>query len=218
MKKIYLFAVFIFVVLLNSCEQGSTTKNTEQMNKQDLVYETIMNRRSIRAYKQEQVSQEKLDSIMQCAIYAPSALNRQSWEVRVVQNSELLAAMNNRFVEDAKGKSLQGSAARAQEPGFSVFHGAPTLVIVAHDKSNAYSPVDCGLLAENILLSAASMDLGTCVIGNMAGLLNNPKNKDLRDKLALPDTHDITFGIALGYKNEDPQAPERKTDRVKFIK
>lgn len=218
MKKIYLFTIFIFVVLLNSCDQGATTKDPEQMNKQDLVYETIMNRRSIRAYKPEQVPQEKLDSIMQCAIYAPSALNRQSWEVRVVQNSELLAAMNNRFVEDAKGKSLQGSAARAQEPGFSVFHGAPTLVIVAHDKSNAYSPVDCGLLAENVLLSAASMDLGTCVIGNMAGLLNNPKNKDLRDKLALPETHDVTFGIALGYSNENPQAPERKTDRVKFIK
>jgi len=218
MKKIYLFPVFIFVVLLNSCSQESTIKDTERMNKQDLVYETIMNRRSIRAYKPEQVPQEKLDSIMQCAIYAPSALNRQSWEVRVVQNPELLSAMNNRFVDDAKGKSLKGSAARAQEPGFSVFHGAPTLIIVAHDKSNSYSLVDCGLLAENVLLSAESMDLGTCVIGNMAGLLNNPKNKDLRDKLALPDTHDIAFGIALGYKNENPQAPERKTDRVKFIR
>lgn len=155
---------------------------------------------------------------MQCAINAPSALNRQSWEVRVIQNADLLSRINGSFVEKAKGKTLQGSAARAQEPGFSVFHGAPTLIVVAKDKSNPYSAVDCGLLAQNILLSAESMDIGTCVIGNTASILNDPDSKGFLEEMSMPETHDVVFGIAIGYKNERPEAKPRENGRVQFVK
>lgn len=177
-----------------------------------------MSRRSIRSYKPEQITPEQLDTIVKCAINAPSALNKQSWEIRVIQSADLLSRINNSFVEKAKGKSLQGSAARAQEPGFSVFHGAPTLIIVGKDKSNPYSAVDCGLLAQNILLSAESMDIGTCTIGNMAGILNDPDSKDFLKEINMPDTHEVVFGIAVGYKNESPDAKPRDESKVQYIR
>ncbi|MFR9166289.1 MAG: nitroreductase family protein [Dysgonomonas sp.] len=216
MKKLLLLPLAFLV--LSSCNENNEKTENMPVEKKNEVYETIMKRRSIRAYKAEQVPQEKLDSVMKCAIYAPSALNRQPWEVRVVQSAELLAKMNKRFVEQAKGKNLQGSASRAQEAGFNVFHGAPTLIVVARDKNNPYSAVDCGLLAQNVLLSAYSLNLGTCVIGNTASLLNNPSNKDLLQALDLPDTHEVAFGIAIGYPNETPDAPQRDTNKVKYIK
>lgn len=216
MKKIFLaiLACFMFV----ACEQSKKEQGGTTMQEKNKVVETIMNRRSIRAYKPEQIKQEQLDTIMQCAINAPSALNKQSWEVRVVQNADLLSRINGSFVEKAKGKTLQGSAARAQEPGFSVFHGAPTLIVVAKDKSNPYSAVDCGLLAQNILLSAESMDMGTCVIGNTASILNDPDSKEFLEEMNMPDTHDVVFGIAIGYKNERPDAKPRENGRVQFVK
>lgn len=214
MKKL----LFVSVIVLGMISCNEKQKGETIMEQKNTVVESIMNRRSIRSYKPEQIQQAQLDTIIQCGINAPSALNKQSWEVRVIQNADLLNRINSRFVEQAKGKSLQGSAARAQQPGFSVFHGAPTLIIVAKDKSNPYSGVDCGLFAQNVLLSAESMNIGTCVIGNMASILNNPDNKDLLAELNIPDTHEVIFGIATGYKNESPDAKPRDEGKVKYIK
>ena len=50
------------------------------------------------------------------------------------ENKELLTDINNRFLAFAKGKKLSGSASRAGEPGFSVFHSAPTLIVMAKDQ------------------------------------------------------------------------------------
>lgn len=214
MKKILL--IVACGIFLSAC--ATQEKEKKEMKQENEVVKTIMERRSIRAYKSDQIKPEQLDTIIQCAINAPSALNKQSWEVRVIQNADLLARINNSFVEKAKGKTLQGSAARAQEPGFSVFHGSPTLIIVGKDKSNSYSAVDCGLLAQNILLSAQSMNIGTCVIGNMAGILNDPDAKHFLDEIKMPETHDVIFGIAIGYKAETPDAKERDQNKVVYIK
>lgn len=194
-----------------------TMATTAPEHKNEVV-EAIKNRRSIRSYKPEQIDQAQLDTIIDCGISAPSALNKQSWEIRVIQDADLLKRINDSFVEKAKGKELKGSAARAQEPGFSVFHGAPTLIIVAKDKSNPYSAVDCGLLAQNILLSAESMNIGTCTIGNMASILNDPDAKEFLKEINMPDTHEVAFGIAIGYKNESPEAKPRDASKVQYIK
>lgn len=218
MKKISGIIVIALLFILVACGESEKAKEGSMESKKNAVVEAIMNRRSIRAYKPEQVDQAQLDTIIQCGINAPSALNKQSWEVRVIQNADLLAAINNRFVENAKGKTLQGSAAKAQEPGFSVFHGAPTLIIVARDKSNSYSAVDCGLFAQNILLSAQSMNIGTCVIGNMASILNDPGSKEFLEAMQMPDSYEVVFGIAIGYKNESPEAKPRDIAKVQYVK
>lgn len=218
MKKISGIIVIALLFILVACGESEKAKEVSMESKKNAVVEAIMNRRSIRAYKPEQVDQAQLDTIIQCGINAPSALNKQSWEVRVIQNADLLAAINNRFVENAKGKTLQGSAAKAQEPGFSVFHGAPTLIIVARDKSNSYSAVDCGLFAQNILLSAQSMNIGTCVIGNMASILNDPGSKEFLEAMQMPDSYEVVFGIAIGYKNESPEAKPRDIAKVQYVK
>lgn len=213
----YLLIAITACLFLSACKNNKRerTNNMETTNK---VVETILSRRSIRLYKPEQVKQEQLDTIIKCAINAPSALNKQSWEVRVILNRDLLNKINAYFVEKAKGKNLQGSAARAQEPGFDVFHGAPILIVVGKDKENPYSAVDCGLLAQNILLSAESMNIGTCVIGNTAGILNDPDSKDFLKEINMPETHEVAFGIAIGYKNELPDAKPRDENKVQYIK
>lgn len=215
MKKICIAAMAC--LMLWACD-NSKKERTNGMEQKNAVVEAIMSRRSIRSYKPEQIKPEQLDTIMKCAINAPSALNRQSWEVRAIQSADLLSRINSSFVEKAKGKNLQGSAARAQEPGFSVFHGAPTLIIVGKDKSNPYSAVDCGLLAQNILLSAESMNIGTCTIGNMASILNDPDSADFLKEINMPDTHEVVFGIAVGYKNESPDAKPRDESKVQYIR
>jgi nitroreductase len=182
------------------------------------VIETILSRRSIRSYGPEQISDAALETLLQCAVNAPSALNMQPWEIRVVQAPGLLKRINDCFVKYAEGKDLPGSASKAQTPGFSVFHGAPTLIIVAGDEANAYSPVDCGLLGQNILLAAESMDIGTCVIGSVVACLNTPEAASVVRELDFPAGYRILYAIATGYKNQRPDAKPRETGKVRIIR
>lgn len=191
------FLFFCLAVFIFSCTPKQEQSSEPQLSKSAVVYENIMNRRSVRVYKPEQVSKEQLDTIMQCAINAPSARNLQSWEVRVIQSADVLAQI------------------RAINPNFA--YGAPTVIVVAKDKSNASSDIDCGLLAQNIQLMAEAMDLGTVVLGRMSGIPEKPEAKDIMTSLDLPETHEVTFAIALGYKNERPDAKPRDPDKVKYI-
>lgn len=216
MKKSILFLPLLLAVLVTSCE----TKKQEKMevNKKDVVVENIMNRRSIRSYKPEQIKDDELKQIIECGINAPSGLNKQSWELRVIQNPEFIAEMNNGFVKYAAGQQMEGSASRSQQPGFSVFHGAPTVILVASDES-LYSPVDCGLLGENILLSAEAMNIGTCVVGGVTEYFNTPEAKEnIVPKFKLSEGFKPLYCIVMGYKNESPKAKPRDASKVQYIK
>jgi nitroreductase len=192
-----LMLILISMALLGACAKPAEESTNPPLSKSQVVYETIMSRRSIRAYKPDPVSKAQLDTIIQCAIHAPSARNGQSWQVRVIRS------------EDVMGKI------RTINPGFS--YGAPTLIAIAREKNNSISSADCGFLAQNILLMAEAMDLGTVVLGNMGGVPTHPDAKEVMAALDFPDTHEVIFAVALGYKNETPEARPRDADKVKFI-
>lgn len=197
MKKVLFFALVAFSLVACGEKTAQVAEAQEQISKKDVVIENIMNRRSIRVYKPEQVSKAQIDSIMQCAINAPSANNKQPWEVRIIQNAELLGKM-----KEINAKS---------------FHNAPTVIIVAADKNNPFGHSDCGMLAQNILLSAEAMDLGTCMLGGLGRMLNDPKAEDILKALELPEGYEVMYGISLGYKAESPDAKPRETGKVKYI-
>ena len=180
-----------------ACTKPVAEQADPQPSKSQVVYENIMSRRSIRSYKPDQVAREQIDTIIQCAINAPSAGNGQSWQVRVIQNPEVMDKI------------------RALNPDFS--YGAPTLIAVAKDKYSGISAADCGFLTQNILLMAEAMDLGTVVLGNMGGIPDNPNAKEIMTALDLPASHEIIFAVALGYKNEAPDARPRDASKVKYI-
>ena len=182
------------------------------------VLENIYTRRSVRKYESKQVADDLLEQVLESALWTPSALNKQPWQVRVVQSPKLLREINNRFVEwAAKQKGLQGSAARASEEDFSVFHHAPTLIVVFRDKNNHYSAGDCGMLAQNVMLSAHSLGLGSCVIGNVATVFSLCP-KWFLEEMNVSDDYEVSFGIAIGYPAENPPQKPRDKDKFELIR
>lgn len=215
MKKLIVIAATVLATI--SCTEVPTENIVYKGTQKEAIINNILTRRSVRKYTDQQVSKAQLDTIMQSAIFAPSALNKQPWEVRVIQNQELLDEINNRFLKYAQGKEFQGSASRWREPGFSIFHNSPTLIVISRDSSNGYSMLDCGIILQNILLSAHAMDLGTCPIGSLVPVLTLPENKDIIELLNIPDGYEVAINIALGYPAEHPVAPKRYAERVKII-
>jgi len=216
MKKIVFISTFLFALV--SCNQEVVVEKKVYAGKdKQAIIDNILSRRSIRKYTAQQITQAQIDTIMKCAIFAPSALNKQPWEVRVIQNKQILKEVNDRFLKHAEGKEFQGSAAHYREPGFSIFHNAPTLIVIAKDKSNNNSALDCGILLQNILLSSHALGLGTCPLGTLVPVLNKEENKDLLQLLNIPDGYEVAINISLGYAAETPIAPKRYADKVKII-
>jgi len=214
MKKITLF--LLSIIMLSACNSEKPVERYDGTAK-EAILDNMISRRAIRKYKTTQVSQGQLDTLMQHAIYAPSALNKQPWQIRIVQNPKWLTELNNRFLQYAQGRTFQGSAANYKEPGFSIYHAAPTVIVIARDKNNPASQLDCGIILQNILLAAHSLDLGTCPLGTIVPVMNLPQNKDLLEALNIPDDYEIAINIALGYPDENPPIKERYADKIKII-
>ena len=59
------------------------------------VIETIMTRRSVRKYQPQAVNRDTMQVIVECGINAPNAINRQAWEVRIVDNPEVIKKLTD---------------------------------------------------------------------------------------------------------------------------
>lgn len=180
---------------------------------------TILNRRSIRAYKQEQIKDEELNAIMQAGIYAPSAINEQPWRITAVQNREILHRINEacRAIILKSGNKI--FAERAKSPEFSIFYNAPTLIIVSGDEKAIAPLADCALALENMFLAAASMEIGSCWINAITQLSGDEEGRALIKELEIPEGHKIYCAGSFGYKAADsPEAAPRKENLVNIIK
>lgn len=205
--------ILLATCMLLSCH--STDKTKSEISEPNAVVENILSRRTIRSYKPEQIQKEQLDTILHCAVNAPSSRNYQPWEIRVIQNPERLKSINKAFNEYALKQDPSNE--KVKEENYSIFYNAPTLIIVAKDKNNLYGDFDCGLLTQNILLSAKSMNIGSVCLGILSRYLEEEDAKSLVSEFNIPESHEIKIVIGLGYTNENPKAKPRDTNKIQFI-
>ena len=202
-------------VLCSCTSQGSQQKevvtDSVSVSQVDPVIETIMSRRSIRKYKPEAVEREKMQTIVECGINAPNGMNKQSWEVRVVDNPEFINGLTEIFKKE--------NPKAAERPGFqNMFNNAPTVVFIANDPAYDMSQIDCGLLGENMILSAWSMGIGSCCLGGPTRFMTStPAAAEYLKKLDIPEGYQLLYCIAFGYPDETPTAKPRNAAKVKFI-
>ena len=202
MKNINLLLAGLCLVMAAACNQHEN----EKMN--NAAIENMMARRSIRAYKSTPVGRDTLTRIMECAINAPSGQNRQSWEVRIIDNPATLAEMS-----EAMRLSHPGNKFAAQ-----CFRGAPVMVFIARDLSYDFSAYDCGLMAQNMMLSAWSLGVGSVCLGSPVRFLkDNEICKPYVEKLNFSDGYEFCLCVGLGYADESPQAKPRDMGKVEFV-
>ena len=193
----------------------SCTTPSQQEIKTDVrnnaVIETIMTRRSVRKYQPQAVNRDTMQIIVECGINAPNAINRQAWEIRVVDNPEVIKKLTDLYVKD--------NPKEAENPSFiNMFRNAPTVAFIANDTTFAYSPVDCGLMAENMILSAWSMGIGSCCLGGPARFMkSNPEANKYLQEMGFSENYDLLLCIGFGYPAETPKAKPRDAAKVKFM-
>ena len=210
MKIRHLLIAFAVMIVATSGQQPDEKDGKKGEEKTNATIETIMARRSIRKYKDMPVSRDILEIIMECGINAPNAINKQSWEVRVVDNPKLL--------EEMKEAMAAGHPDMPAEAAKGCFRGAPVMVFIARDSAFPFSAFDCGLMAENMMLSAWSMGVGSvCLASPVRFLTDNEACKPYIEKLGFSEGYELCLCIGLGYADEQPDAKPRNKEKVKFI-
>lgn len=173
---------------------------------ENAVIENIMSRRSIRRYRNEPVSREVMQEIALCGINAPNGQNKQSWEVRIVDNP------------DFQNEIKTVMAAAGGERAAGCFYNAPVWVFIARDNGYDFSTIDCGLLAENMMLSAHSLGVGSVCLGSpVRFILTSPEKDKVLSKLGFSEGYELCLCIAFGYPDEVPVAKPRDINKVKFV-
>lgn len=206
------FAVLLLPLM--ACGGGAQQQAPAEIPVQDSlknqVVETIMTRRSVRQYKPQAVEREKMQTIVECGVNAPNAMNKQPWEVRVVDNADYINGVTELY-KKANPKA-------AEDPAFkNMFRNAPTVVFIGHDTKSESSPFDCGLLAENMMISAWSMGIGSCCLGSPARFMKTPEAAEYLQKLGFSEGYELLYCIGFGYPDEAPAAKPREAAKVKFV-
>jgi nitroreductase len=153
------------------------------------VFSAILKRRSIRSFTEAAVAEDSVLKMLEAARWAPSGGNRQPWRFVVVQDRDTIR-MIKMFAE-----------------GLS---GTPTLVIaICTEKrrvDDIYSKttlMDIGMTAENIMLEAVELGLGSCAIASFS-------EEPVKRLLGIPDETTVTLLLSMGYPDKEPAVRPRK--------
>lgn len=178
--------------------------------------QSILERRSVRAYEARPVPDETLELIVKCGRYAPSGLDRQPWHFTVVRDRALMdriSAATQAVMARSENPVLRQKAAA---PDYDCWRHAPMAIVVSGDGSDG-AAADCANATENMALAAHALGLGSCYQGSFKAGLLAPGNEPLLQELNLPAGYTPLYALALGYAAERPDPTPRKENCVNYV-
>ena len=208
-KTLTMAAMALLTVVLGGCQSENSMKQSETP-----VVDAIMSRRSIRQYEDKAVPRELLQKIAVCGVNAPNAMNKQEWEVRIIDDENYLNEVTELMKEDMP------FFVKSDDPNFrNAFRNATALIAVAcPDDKMGMTLINVGLMGENMCLAAQELGLGTCIMaGPSAFLVNSPKAKPYLDRLGFSEGYKLRYVLGVGYPAESPAAKPRDLSKIKFV-
>lgn len=185
----------------------------------------MIKRRTIRKYKPEQIAQEELNAILEAGLHAPNAGGNQSAIIVACQNVELNEELGkiSRQVESL-GKVRLGRVS-AEQPSIlddenikSGFYGAPTVITLFALKDQYNLSGDCFMAAENIVLAAQSLGIGSCVVCRAGITFATERGMEIQREWGISDEYKARIHVALGYPDGNiPSYKPRKKGRVLHV-
>ena len=177
-----------------------------------MIFEDLLkNRRTIRNYKEDPVSVELIQEMIQESTLAPSAGNGQPWQFIIVNNKEMIQTLSDESKQnllDRIAKDPNDYSARYKgmlEKISNVFYNAPSLVIIGGEKNLKNLYLDCALAGCYFMMAATSRNMGTCWV-NLGAEIHDP---ELRKSLGMTDDFQIVAPITVGYPVVIPSPPKR---------
>ena len=178
------------------------------------VLKTMLERSSIRAYTEEKLTNEELESLKAAALSAPTAMNRQDQRFIFVTDDEKLKLFDESVLREIVESGNHDFAERIRSRGGSTTYHAPLIVIIV-SKPAHFSRVDAGIAVENIALCAKSLGLDSVILGMPEGMFRGAHAEALMREFRFPDGFEFSIAIGVGHRAMD-KAPH-ETDPKHII-
>lgn len=166
------------------------------------ILENIRTRRSVRKYKEAQITEDELNTVLEAGTYAPSGRGLQSPILVAVQDPETK-------------KRLIKMNAEILGTDTDPYYGAPTLILVFAPVDRTTCIEDGSCVLDTMMLAAHSIGLASCWIHREKEMFATTEGKALMKKWGVPENFNGIGALALGYADGPlPQAPQRKEGRI----
>ena len=183
------------------------------------LLDAMRERRAVRDYINEPVDKAVLVRLIDAAVLAPSAMNRQDWLFVVITDPLALDSIAHKAKLHMlslldQTPPLRGFREHLSKPDYNIFYRAPALVVICAMADDEMARQDCCLAAENLMLAARAEDLGSCWIGFAEAWLDLPEAKA---ELGLPANIRPVAPIIIGHPRAWPASPGRRSPNIQWI-
>lgn len=163
--------------------------------------QTMISRKSTKAYTAQQVSDELLDQVLEAGIYAPSGRNTQN---------VISVAVRDKAIRDQLSKMNAAILGSDADP----FYGAPCVIVVFADAAGTTWVEDGSLVLGNMMNAAQALNLGSCWIHRARQMFETAEGKALKEKWGVPESYVGIGNCILGFAAAEPAAKPRKDGRI----
>ena len=183
--------------------------------------EIILHRRAIRRFETRQIEEDALGQILQAGLYAPSAGGRQGPLFVVCQDREINGRLGRiKRANSSPRMATATSWVSREQPSIAddptlrdAFYGPPTVITLFGPKGFLFSAEDCAVAAENMMLAADALGIGSCYIGQGWTAFADPYGQEILKQWGIrPDYHAV-MQLLLGYPREGDPHPTPKPRR-----
>jgi nitroreductase len=162
------------------------------------LLKAIESRRSIRTYTSNPVEAEKVEAIVKASNLAPIF---GQIHITVIENQQLLKEITNVTLDMMKHSDNEFLSKTASMEGYNPLYGAPVMIVLSTLNGNdsyGFNMANVSCSAENILIQATELELGSCFVMSPTMAFSNP---DLFKKSGIPEDYVPLCCVLLGYAN-----------------
>lgn len=189
------------------------------------VMKTILHRRAIRRFEEIQIEEDMLQQILKAGLYAPSAGGRQGVIFAVCQDKTVNERLGRIKRANSNPKmATETSYVSKEQPSIAddpniknAFYDAPTVITLFAPKNFLFAVEDCAVAAENMMLVADSLGIGSCYIGAGWTAFSDPYGQEILQKWNIRHDYYAVMQLLLGYpRNTDthPVPKQRQDNRI----
>jgi FMN reductase [NAD(P)H] len=158
--------------------------------------EAIRTRKSVRAYEDRPVPGDVVAKIVEAGQWAPNA---GPFQISVITNRALKQKINDRALDAMINSGNDFARQRAALPGYQPLYSAPVVILLSAPADSPMGAVNASLAAENMLLEATGLGLGSCYLMSPTRALNGEGNSDLAGEAGVPQGYAVQCAVIVGY-------------------
>lgn len=179
------------------------------------LLQVIADRRSVRKYKDEPLSEEQIEALVKAALISPSSRNQQPWHLSVITNPDIIRDWEADIVQHYLDVNIEWIVKINAARGNKIFYDVPAVFLITMKEG---SELDVGIMAQSLALAAKSMGLDSVILGFPRVAFLDVFEGKWSSKLGVPDGYVYGISVAIGYGDEPPRSRNIDRNKLTYIK